>query len=356
MMEKEEKEEFIMTDDSKESPFFSIVVPVYNSGSYLNDCLSSIVNQTYGDFEVLIVYDESKDDSLEICERFASKDQRIRIIHQDKKGVFMARVIGYSNAKGRYVVSVDSDDAIRGDTLKILREKVVENDLDILIFENSIKEDFSPVKRKTPFEKLTPNIVMGKEELMDFFLTTMGMNALWRKCIRNGSFMTMEEALKCPYEVIGLGEDAVLSLKPIDMCSRWMYIREPLYFYRPNPGSVTHSIIKPGRWDQIKAVCRMTIEYGKKWDKDLDRAPHFENMAKTKHLDGVVRHAAGICRQAGSDEEFMSMLLTVRDDPLFEDLYLHGHRKSLKFKQAVFAHLLHKRRYKTIKLIRRFYV
>ena len=93
-------------------PEISIIVPVYNVEEYLPKCLDTILNQSFRDFEVILVNDGSKDNSGFICEKYAKKDSRIRIIHKENGGLSSARNAGLDIAKGRYIGFIDSDDFI----------------------------------------------------------------------------------------------------------------------------------------------------------------------------------------------------------------------------------------------------
>lgn len=97
-------------DCVERQPMLSIIVPVYKVEKYLSECVESIINQTYSDFELLLVDDGSPDRCPEICEDYAEKDSRIRVIHKENGGVSSARNVGIQNASGVYVMFVDSDD------------------------------------------------------------------------------------------------------------------------------------------------------------------------------------------------------------------------------------------------------
>jgi len=88
----------------------SIIVPVYNSGQFLEKCVNSLINQTVKDIEIILVNDGSSDNSLEICKNFAEKDERIRVFDQPNSGQSKARNVGLDHAKGRFITFVDSDD------------------------------------------------------------------------------------------------------------------------------------------------------------------------------------------------------------------------------------------------------
>ncbi len=98
----------------------SVIIPVYNAEKYLDRCLESVVGQTLSDFEVLLVDDESTDGSAAICERFAARDDRVRIFRQKHSGVSAARNLALDHARGTYVVFVDADDWVDADHLEQL--------------------------------------------------------------------------------------------------------------------------------------------------------------------------------------------------------------------------------------------
>lgn len=100
------------------SPYFSIIVPVYNSSQYLNRCIDSILSQTCQNFELILVNDGSTDNSGNICDVYAQKDKRIRVFHQSNGGVSSARNKGIKEALGEYIIFVDSDDYILTDKLE----------------------------------------------------------------------------------------------------------------------------------------------------------------------------------------------------------------------------------------------
>ena len=100
----------------------SIIIPVYNAEKYLNRCIDSILEQTFADFELLLIDDGSKDKSGEICDEYAKKDNRVRVFHKENGGVSSARNIGLDNARGEWVSFVDADDWVESDYLAALFE------------------------------------------------------------------------------------------------------------------------------------------------------------------------------------------------------------------------------------------
>lgn len=98
----------------------SVIVPVYNASTYIGRCIESVQAQTYKKWELILVDDGSKDDSLNICSEYASKDTRIHVIHQENAGPGIARNTGIDMANGEYIVFIDSDDYIEKEYFSLL--------------------------------------------------------------------------------------------------------------------------------------------------------------------------------------------------------------------------------------------
>src|SRR4051812_34034895 len=112
-------------------PKISIIVPVFNVEKYIHDCLESILNQSFIDFELILVNDGSSDRSGVICDEYSKKDNRITVIHKENGGQSTARNRGIDLAKGDYIGFIDSDDWIDHDMYKVLYEKAIEIGADI---------------------------------------------------------------------------------------------------------------------------------------------------------------------------------------------------------------------------------
>ena len=105
----------------------SIIVPIYNTEKYLKRCIDSIVNQTYKNIEIILVDDESTDNSCRVCDEYASLDNRIKVIHKKNGGVASARNKGLDISKGEYICFVDSDDWIEKNMIEIMLKEIVKN-------------------------------------------------------------------------------------------------------------------------------------------------------------------------------------------------------------------------------------
>lgn len=127
----------ILINDTKEGGillFYSIVVPVYNVEYYLSECIESVLSQKHKDFELILVNDGSTDESGIICDNYAKKDDRIKVIHKKNGGVSDARNIGIENTKGDYLVFLDADDYMEESALLEIENKVILDQSQVIMF------------------------------------------------------------------------------------------------------------------------------------------------------------------------------------------------------------------------------
>ena len=115
-------------------PKFSVIVPIYNVSRYLDKCINSMLTQTYRDYELILVDDGSIDDSGVICDRFAEKDDRIRVIHKKNGGLSDARNAGLEVAQGEYYYFLDGDDAVSEQLLEKTLTVLEETHVDMVVF------------------------------------------------------------------------------------------------------------------------------------------------------------------------------------------------------------------------------
>ena len=114
-----------------ENPLISVIVPIYNVEEYLNRCVESIVNQTYQKLEIILVDDGSPDNCPRMCDDWAKKDSRIKVIHKENGGLSDARNAGMKITTGEYISFIDSDDYIETCMIEILYEAIKKYDCDI---------------------------------------------------------------------------------------------------------------------------------------------------------------------------------------------------------------------------------
>lgn len=148
------------------TPKISVIIPIYNAETYVSRCIESVLDQTYCNWQMILVDDGSKDKSLEICQKYADVDNRISVIHQENAGPGIARNTGIAKASGNYVVFIDSDDYIEKDYFLLLSEHdedvIFINVRDVDEYGRVLKEDFMAKNKNLSIETILRRQMTGK--------------------------------------------------------------------------------------------------------------------------------------------------------------------------------------------------
>lgn len=209
---------------------FSIIVPVYNVELYLDECVNSILSQSFSDFEVVLVDDGSRDNSGIMCDKFAQKDNRIKVIHQENKGLSGARNTGLNYAAGEYILFIDSDDFwIDSTFLERLDKYICDQKSDVVCFNyrKMYGDSFSPlyfqVNQDGDFNFVIKNDIWTA--------------CAWNKAVKRELFLNNE-----------LRFIEGITSEDIDWCARLAKLTSSISFlnvcaliYRQREGSITHS-------------------------------------------------------------------------------------------------------------------
>lgn len=242
-----------------EKPLVSIIVPVYNVEQYLEQCLTSIVEQTYENIEIIIVNDGSPDESHRILDFFAKKDSRVKVINQINSGLSEARNTGIAIAKGNYIMFVDGDDWIDFNMVERLFPKLINADLVACSYYRAYEKfniprvfDIDGIFDANFFQRRLTGLV--GEELKDPSLSDCLVTA-WGKLFKseiikenNLQFVSTKE--------IGT-EDLLFSLEYASYASKVYIINEPLYMYRRNNVSSLTSTYKPNLLNQWSLLFKL---------------------------------------------------------------------------------------------------
>lgn len=212
-------------------PKVSVIIPVYNAEPYLSECLNSLVNQTLQDMEIICVDDGSTDHSLSILKQYARKDQRITVIRQENQYAGAARNRGLRQAKGDYVIFLDSDDFFHTELLEKTYTRGCETNADIVLFSgkkyNSQTGEYveAPYFLRTDF--LPDRPVFSRADIPDHIMTTT-TPAPWTKLYRRQ--FILEENLK--FQPFPNSNDAYFVLVSLCLAKRIAWVDEALVFYR----------------------------------------------------------------------------------------------------------------------------
>ncbi|CUQ11647.1 Hyaluronan synthase [Turicibacter sanguinis] len=226
--------------------FYSIIVPIYNSECTLKECLDSIRNQTYENFEVILVNDGSKDNSGFICDTYSLHDNRFKVIHRNNSGVSNARNLGLSVAKGKYIIYIDSDDYIEKGTLEKITEVMAGKEYDLIMFgvSKDVGNESSPL-----YTKMDSNFYSVKDCIS---------NLIKHEYI-NAPFKVYKKSLidfnKITFNVnLDIGEDLLFNLQYFSHCNSFYFIKDILYHYTiRNSSSLTQKLI-PQKYEKLMMV------------------------------------------------------------------------------------------------------
>jgi glycosyltransferase involved in cell wall biosynthesis len=204
----------------------SVIIPVYNSEIYLHRCLSSIVMQTFVDFELILVDDASTDNSPTICDEYSQKDSRIIVIHNKKNiGCPLSRKMGLNKARGDFILYIDSDDWIENTMLEKLYNKTQTDNLDF-VFCDYYSDD---IPEKITFPCSDRDILLTR--ILDMKFTPN----VWNKLIKRDIYE------KIVFPTASWAEDKVITVQTIYYAHKIGHLEEPLYHYCINKESMTHN-------------------------------------------------------------------------------------------------------------------
>lgn len=218
----------------------SVIVPVYNVKPYLEEAIESVIGQSYKDLEIILVDDGSTDGSGEICDIYAQKDSRIKVIHQENKGLSAARNTGLDICSGEYIAFLDSDDAYCKDFLRKMLESMQKSDADIsecnyaIYFGNQrMKEGSIDRKRKRFGKHLNRAGVYNTKEALNAICNGKIAVSVWGKLYRQSIWHSIRFSEGHNYEDM----DIILSV--FENAKRACLIEESLVMHRKRKGSIT---------------------------------------------------------------------------------------------------------------------
>ena len=223
----------------------SVIVPVYRTEKYLNECIESITNQTYKNLQIILVDDGSPDGSREICEAWGKRDSRIQVIHQKNAGQALARSAGLRAAAGDWLAFVDSDDYIAPDMFELLLRAAEESGADIAEGGHCWDVDGEIQERKG----FSTRPILSSKEAVTYFLEGRTVNSgVWGKIYRRNLW----EGVAFPN--LATAEDLVVLAQLLGKMDRMTQVDKVFYYYRCNADGVTKSPYSEKKSDVIKAL------------------------------------------------------------------------------------------------------
>lgn len=218
-------------------PKVSVIVPVYNVKGFLEEALNSLLNQQYKNLEIILIDDGSNDGSEDICDRFAAKDSRITVIHQDNRGVSAARNTGLDMMTGDFVAFLDSDDSFHPAAIEMMVNAMLKECTDMVVCrynlyltKNYMKE--GEPKWKTSVNSIRAGVYSSEEAAREFVDRRLSVH-LWNKLFRRELFNT----IRYPFGMVF--EDIVMFLPLLERAEKVCVIDDVLVNHRKWIGSIT---------------------------------------------------------------------------------------------------------------------
>ncbi|WP_443796468.1 glycosyltransferase family 2 protein [Dialister hominis] len=235
----------------------SVIVPVYNVAPYLKKCVDSIINQTFTDIEIILVDDGSTDESGTICDQYAQKDSRVKVIHKSNGGLSDARNSGLEVCSGEYIGFVDSDDWISPDMYETLIHFAVKEDLDVAMC--GVSDIWPDRIEGTPHFK--PVILTDVNDIISEILVNKHGGTcipVWNRIYRSRIFKDLK------FEKGRYYEDGYYLLRWIERTKRFGRISDRKYFYLHREGSITDVSKHNKRIDDFQKAYEDNFNYIKK--------------------------------------------------------------------------------------------
>ena len=229
-------------------PEISIIVPVYRAEKYLNDCVDSILNQTYSDFELVLIEDGSPDQSGAICDEYAQRDDRVRVIHQKNQGQAAARNHALPMTQGKWLCYVDSDDTIHPQMLEQLHRAAVESGAGISMCQ-MLEAPEPPEDYEQPVEFSYTLLTMDEKTLTE--LHDRDQYPGWVACAK---LIRRELVEGYPFHTGRVYEDNEAVTRWLLPAKTLAMLPTQLYFYRTNPESTTKSQFSLKKLDYLWAL------------------------------------------------------------------------------------------------------
>lgn len=236
----------------------SVVVPIYGVEDYLENCVNSILNQTYKNIEIILVDDGSPDKCGKICDDYAILDSRVKVLHKKNGGLSDARNVGIEVACGKYITFIDSDDYISEDYISVLLKSLMEEDADISICKlkatSNLKEDVSSKTQEGIFIYSTETAI---EEML--YSKEFSTSACGRMFCTN-----LFDDVRFP--VGRYSEDLFTIYRIILQSKKIVFVKREAYFYYTRPGSITNEKFSIKQLDTIDAlhfIKREVVDYHK---------------------------------------------------------------------------------------------
>lgn len=311
---------------------FYILVPVYKVEKYIRDCIDSVLSQTYQNFRLVLVDDGSPDNCGKICDEYAENDDRITVIHQNNMGLLAARRTGIGVAKHEcsddsFICFLDSDDSLKPNALEVIKNAIIANMSDLVIYNLSIVVDGIETSQN---DMCFVGNVTDKAELYRKVFFNYEYNPLCRKVV---SAKLIHDTDYSMYYHISHSEDLLQSIPIYGECKKVSFINDKLYNYNQVTTSITHSVeyrgykidstVRKAVWDFLKSENVWTEKDYKEYLKYCRKL--IKNMIrKISDFDVELAKKAELFQEIKEDEYYSMVIASAPKKDIFFKLFSSG--------------------------------
>lgn len=307
---------------------FSVLIPVYNTSKYLDECIQSVLAQSEDDYEIVLVDDGSTDNSGEICDSYAEKYSSIRVIHKQNEGLLMTRRRGFQEAKGDYFVCLDSDDYLCDDALAKIKKMIVEKNCDLVVYNYLMeKETREQDKRICLFEKPDGYVFNDSEKSVLYEKLIMGQ--FFNPIVAKAPKRTIVD-IDTDYSVWSSqlyksqGEDLFQSMPILNNAKRIGYISDILYYYRWNGGSISRNLDLKFYY-AYKTIYQREDEFIDKWNLTQE----IINKNKLQRANMITSLIIYSYNHTNDKEVWLAFMDDLASDSFFTSLYEIENKKDI---------------------------
>ncbi|MBR4863352.1 MAG: glycosyltransferase [Oscillospiraceae bacterium] len=285
----------------------SIIIPVYNGEQHLERCVRSVLNQTYRKLEIILVNDGSTDGTADLCDRLATQDSRIRVIHQENGGVSAARNAGLDAATGRFIGFVDADDTISEDTYESAFQAT--SNCDMVMWDAVTVLPDGNTQPDT-IDQLPESCLLSYKEITPHLLRYMA-GAVWR-CLYRAELL---QDIRFPLG-IKLSEDRLFNLQAMGKAENIQYLKRAMYYRLVREGSAVFSY-HPDLWEKSQKAYDLAMKIvSHYWNRTFE-----PTYTKLFLVGGALAAIRQIASPAYPDKDRLQQIRAIAANPRLQEAF-----------------------------------
>lgn len=321
------------------NPKVSVIVPVYCVEQYLDRCVSSLLNQTLKDIEIILIDDESPDNCPQLCDEYANEDYRIKVVHKKNGGLGFARNSGLEVSTGEYVAFLDSDDFVDIDTYEWLYKNATKYNLDAIFYKYAMFSDAKDINERKNIEGL--NILSGEKVTLHLSMEMIGSlpsekkdrnvemsscTAFYKKSIINSNQICFHSEREL------ISEDLIFNLDFLQKAQRVAFSQQCFYHYFVNTSSLTHQV----RLDRVEKNIILYNYLSLRLAK-MNNISDMDRLRPMRMLIGYCRSSIlQVLKSNLSKREKVAWIRKVCSNPIWKEIYSVYPVKKMPPKYALF--------------------